>query len=159
MTGTKTVNPGAAIIRPAQAGDLPAILALLADDPLGKHREAPAAERAVYARAFAAIEVDPNNQFMVMEQEGVLTGCFQLTFIPGLSRKGAWRGQIESVRIAAGRRNQRLGEHMMAWAIAECRRRGCALVQLTTDKRRPAAHRFYERLGFIASHEGMKLEL
>lgn len=146
-------------IRAAHLSDLPAILALLADDPLGKNREAPAEEQAAYAKAFAAIDADPNNMLVVMEQEGRLVGCFQLTFIPGLSRKGAWRGQIESVRIAADRRGQRLGERMMAWAIAECRSRGCALVQLTTDKRRPDAHRFYERLGFTASHEGMKLEL
>lgn len=146
-------------IRPAHLSDLPAILALLADDPLGKNREAPAEERAAYERAFAAMEADPNNLFVVMEQQGRLIGCFQLTFIPGLSRKGAWRGQIESVRIAADQRGNGLGERMMAWAIAECRSRGCALVQLTSDKRREDAQRFYARLGFAASHEGMKLEL
>jgi ribosomal protein S18 acetylase RimI-like enzyme len=147
------------MIRPAVAADLPAILALLADDPLGKNREAPAEERAAYDLAFAAIAVDPNNLMVVMEAEKRIVGCCQITFIPGLSRKGAWRGQIESVRIAADHRNRGEGAALMAWAIAECRRRGCALVQLTTDKRRPAAHRFYERLGFVASHEGMKLEL
>lgn len=146
-------------MRSAIAADLPAILALLADDALGRGREAPAAERAAYERAFAAIEDDPNNLLVVMEDAGDIIGCFQLTLIPGLSRKGAWRGQIESVRVAAHRRGQGLGEKMMHWAIAECRRRGCALVQLTTDKRRPDAHRFYERLGFVASHEGMKLQL
>lgn len=147
------------LIRAAVAADLPGILALLADDPLGKNREAPAEERAAYERAFAAIAADANNMLVVLEAEGLIVGCCQLTFIPGLSRKGAWRGQIESVRIAANRRSRGEGARLMAWAIAECRRRGCALVQLTTDKRRPAARRFYERLGFVASHEGMKLDL
>ncbi|HRK25632.1 MAG TPA: GNAT family N-acetyltransferase [Beijerinckiaceae bacterium] len=146
-------------IRQATAADLPAILKLIADDPLGKTREAQADEHAAYQAAFAAIAADPNNLAVVMEEAGILVGYFQLTFIPGLSRRGAWRGQIESVRIATSCRNRGYGEAMMRWAIEECRRRGCTLVQLTTDKRRPAAHRFYERLGFIASHEGMKLDL
>jgi GNAT superfamily N-acetyltransferase len=82
-----------------------------------------------------------------------------LTFIPGLSRRGAWRGQIESVRIVRGQRGAGLGQRMFAWAIATCRERGCGLVQLTTDKSRSDAHRFYERLGFVASHEGYKLTI
>ncbi len=94
-----------------------------------------------------------------MEDKGVLVGCLQLTFVPGLSRLGMWRGQIESVRIEMGHRGQGLGRKMFEWAIAECRRRGCGLVQLTTDKSRAEAYKFYESLGFRASHEGMKLTL
>jgi GNAT superfamily N-acetyltransferase len=144
-------------MRPAEAGDLPAILRLLADDPLGKNREA--AVEAPYQAAFAAIAADPNHEMVVAELDGQVVGCFQLSFIPGLSRRGAWRAQIESVRIDSALRGRGAGRTMMEWAIAQARTRGCALVQLTTDKRRPDAHRFYARLGFVASHEGMKLEL
>ncbi|KGM35777.1 GNAT family N-acetyltransferase [Inquilinus limosus] len=144
-------------MRPAEAGDLPAILRLLADDPLGKNREA--AVEAPYQAAFAAIAADPNHEMVVAELDGRVVGCFQLSFIPGLSRRGAWRAQIESVRIDSALRGRGAGRAMMEWAIARARSRGCALVQLTTDKRRPDAHRFYARLGFVASHEGMKLEL
>ncbi|MGO4129545.1 GNAT family N-acetyltransferase [Inquilinus sp. YAF38] len=144
-------------MRTAEAADLPAILRLLADDPLGKNREA--AVGAPYQAAFAAITADPNQELVVAELDGKVVGCFQLSFIPGLSRRGAWRAQIESVRIESALRGQGAGRAMMGWAIARARSRGCALVQLTTDKRRPDAHRFYARLGFVASHEGMKLEL
>ena len=88
-----------------------------------------------------------------------MIGCLQLTFIPGLSRAGMWRGQIEAVRVAAAQRGRGVGRAMLRWAIEQCRARGCGLVQLTTDKRRADAHRFYESLGFGASHEGMKLAL
>ncbi|MGF6230613.1 ribosomal protein S18 acetylase RimI-like enzyme [Inquilinus ginsengisoli] len=144
-------------MRAAEAADLPAILRLLADDPLGKNRET--AVDAPYQAAFAAITADPNQEVMVAELDGRVVGCFQLSFIPGLSRRGAWRAQIESVRIDSALRGRGAGQAMMDWAIARARARGCALVQLTTDKRRPDAHRFYARLGFVASHEGMKLEL
>ena len=144
-------------MRTAEAADLPAILRLLADDPLGKTRES--AVEAPYQAAFAAITADPNQEVVVAELEGRVVGCFQLSFIPGLSRRGAWRAQIESVRIDSALRGQGAGQAMMAWAIAKARARGCALAQLTTDKRRSDAHRFYARLGFVASHEGMKLEL
>ena len=93
------------------------------------------------------------------DQDGEVVGCLQITFIAGLSRIGMWRGQIEAVRIAAGQRGSGLGRAMMLWAIEQCRARGCGMVQLTTDKRRTDAHRFYARLGFEASHEGMKLSL
>lgn len=146
--------------RPAADADLPAIVALLADDELGSQRED--AARPVnqnYLDAFAAIDADPNQLLAVVERRGELVGCLQLTFIPGLSRLGMWRGQIESVRIAASQRGAGLGREMFAWAIEECRNRGCGLVQLTTDKSRKDACRFYESLGFTASHEGMKLSL
>lgn len=150
----------AVIFRPARAADLPAIVALLADDMLGAAREAPeGAADAGYAAAFAAIEADPNETLIVAERGGAVVGCLQLGFIPGLSRRGAWRGQIEGVRVAAARRGRGLGRRMILWAVAECRARGCATVQLTTDKRRCDAHRFYEGLGFVRSHEGMKLTL
>jgi len=145
------------IFRRATAADLPAIVALLADDILGASREDPGDP--AYAAAFAAIAADPNQLLAVAEDAGHVVGCLQLSFIPGLSRKGMWRGQIESVRIAAAERGSGLGRRMFAWAIAECRARGCGLVQLTTDKARPDARRFYESLGFVASHEGMKLAL
>src|SRR5260221_1341858 len=148
------------IFRPATNTDLPAIVALLADDALGQAREDRGPIRNPrYQAAFAAIACDPNQLLAVVEEDGAVIGCLQLSFIPGLSRLGMWRGQIESVRIAAARRGGGLGRRMFAWAIAECRQRGCGLVQLTTDKTRADAHRFYESLGFVASHDGMKLNL
>ena len=146
--------------RRATSADLPGIVAMLADDDLGSTREdvsLPLNDR--YTDAFSAIAKDPNQYLAVVEIDGVLAGCLQLTFIPGLSRLGMWRGQIESVRIAANQRGEGLGRRMFEWAIEECRQRGCELVQLTTDKSRPDALRFYESLGFVASHEGMKLSL
>lgn len=145
------------IFRRATADDLPAIVALLVDDVLGAAREAPGDP--AYAAAFAAIEADPNQLLAVAEQDGRLLGCLQLTFLPGLSHRGAWRGQVESVRVAADQRGTGLGRRFLEWAIAQCRARGCRMVQLTTDKSRADARRFYESLGFIASHEGMKLAL
>ena len=109
--------------------------------------------------AFTAIDADPNQLLVCVEDGGRLVGCLQLSFIPGLSRLGLWRGQIESVRIVSARRGGGLGRKMFIWAIEECRRRGCGLVQLTTDKTRPDALRFYESLGFVTSHEGLKLSL
>lgn len=146
--------------RRAVAADLPAIVALLADDPLGAAREDPREPLdPAYLAAFAAIEADPNMLLAVAELDGEVVGTLQLAFLPGLSLRGAWRGQVEAVRIAAAHRRRGLGRRMMAWAIETCRARGCRLVQLTADKRRRDAHRFYERLGFRASHEGFKLVL
>ncbi|HWO24038.1 MAG TPA: GNAT family N-acetyltransferase [Kofleriaceae bacterium] len=148
------------LIRPATAEDLPAIVGLLADDELGRTREdarTPLDPR--YLAAFAAMERDPNQRLVVAAQDGRVVGCLQLTFIPGLSRLGMWRGQIESVRVASSERGSGIGRIMIEWAIGECRDRGCGLVQLTTDKTRARAHGFYEELGFVASHEGMKLAL
>lgn len=148
------------VFRAATQDDLPAMIALIADDQLGKARDdasLPLDQR--YLDAFAAIERDANQMLVAVEHAGAVIGCLQLTFIPGISRRGAWRGQIESVRVAREKRGAGLGTAMFEWAIAECRRRGCNLVQLTTDKSRKDAHRFYERLGFKASHDGMKLAL
>lgn len=146
--------------RPATLADVPAIVAMLADDPLGTAREdittppAPA-----YLAAFKAIDADPNQFLAVMTLDGTVVGTLQLTFIAGLSRKGALRGQIEAVRVAASHRDDGLGRRLFEWAVAECRARGCRTVQLTTDKSRADAHRFYDRLGFEASHIGYKLTL
>jgi len=147
-------------LRRAVATDLPALVALLADDVLGKSREdATLPPRPTYVAAFEAIDRDPNQYLAVAERDGRIIGCLQLSFIPGLSRQGLWRGQIESVRIAADARGEGMGRTLFEWAIAQCRERQCGLVQLTTDKQRPDARRFYESLGFTASHEGMKLDL
>ena len=146
--------------RRATLPDVPTIVHLLADDKLGAAREDMSPPlNSGYAAAFAAIDRDPNQILVVAEDGGEVVGCLQITFIPGLSRIGAWRGQIESVRVASGRRNGGIGRDMTAFAIAECRRRGCKTVQLTTDKSRLDAHRFYARLGFVPSHVGMKLSL
>lgn len=148
------------IFRDATADDLPAIIAMLMDDALGKLREdASTPLDPAYLAAFEAIDRDPNQHLVVADRDGVVVGTCQLTFLPGLSHRGMWRGQIEAVRIAASERGSGLGKAMMAWALDQCRARGCRQVQLTTDKRRHDAHRFYERLGFVASHEGMKLAL
>lgn len=146
--------------RRARASDLAAIVRLLADDAIGRSREvASDPPHPDYMAAMAAIERDSNQLLAVAELAGQVVGCLQLSFIPGLSRRGMWRGQIEAVRIAASVRGQGLGRAMLAWAIGQCRERGCGLVQLTTDKQRPEARRFYESLGFRATHEGMKLAL
>jgi GNAT superfamily N-acetyltransferase len=144
-------------LRRARAEDVPAIVELLAADPLGATREL--SDPAPYARAFAALDADPAQLLMVATAGAEIVGTFQLSFIPGLSRGGALRAQIEAVRVRDDHRSAGLGAEMLEWAIAEARRRGCALVQLTTDKTRPDALRFYERLGFVASHEGLKLAL
>jgi ribosomal protein S18 acetylase RimI-like enzyme len=150
-----------AICRRATVRDLPAIVALLADDELGRTREEPGPPPSPrYAEAFAAIDRDPNQLLVVVEEAaGAVVGCLQLSFIPGLSMTGMWRGQIESVRIASSRRGGGLGRFMLEWAIGECRRRGCGLVQLTMNKSRADTLRFYESLGFLATHEGFKMSL
>ncbi|NYH45715.1 GNAT superfamily N-acetyltransferase [Micromonospora jinlongensis] len=146
------------IFREAVRADLPAVIALLADDVLGKARDFAEVDEA-YERAFADISADPRNQLIVAEQGAELVGCLQITYIPGLGRHGAERSLIESVRVRSDRRGQGLGRELMTWAVDQARQRGCALVQLTTDKTREDAHRFYLSLGFVASHEGMKLAL
>lgn len=146
--------------RPATAADVAAIVGLLADDQLGAAREdasLPLDER--YIRAFDAIDRDPNQMQVVADLEGQVVGCLQLSFIPGLSFIGTWRGQIESVRIHSSMRGSGLGQQMITWAVGVCRERGCGLVQLSTHQSRKDAVRFYEKLGFTNSHFGMKLSL
>ena len=148
------------VFRPARLADIPAIVAMLADDPLGSQRESTGTPLdARYVAAFEAINADANQLLAVVADNEEVIGTLQLTFIPGIARMGAWRGQIEAVRITAHRRDSGLGQKMFEWAIAQCKARGCNLVQLTTDKGRADAHRFYDKLGFIASHEGYKLAL
>jgi GNAT superfamily N-acetyltransferase len=117
------------------------------------------ADLAAYTTAFLAIDADPAHLLVVAESSGEIVGTMQLSFMPGLARRGELRAQIEAVRVAESFRGSGLGAAMMGWAIGEARRRGCGLVQLTSDKSRTDAHRFYQRLGFVASHEGMKLAL
>jgi ribosomal protein S18 acetylase RimI-like enzyme len=148
------------VIRRANEKDLLAIVRLLADDSLGATREhyaEPLPEP--YRVAFAAIEAQGGNEVLVAEEDGEVVGCLQLTLIPGISRKGATRAQVEGVRVAATHRGAGLGEALMKEAIARATLAGCALVQLTTDVSRRDAQRFYERLGFEATHVGMKLRL
>lgn len=148
---------GSLTLRRATEADVPAILGLLAADQLGATREG--GDLAPYLAAFAVVDADPAQLLVVATAHGRVVGTLQLTFIPGLARRGALRAQIEAVRVDAAHRAEGLGTAMVGWAVEEARARGCALVQLTTDKRRTRARRFYERLGFTASHEGMKLFL
>ena len=150
--------PGATLRR-ATPADVGAIVALLAADQLGASRDG-GPDLAPYERAFAALDADPAQLLVCAAAPGGdVVGTLQLSFIPGLARRGGLRAQIEAVRVREDLRGRGLGAALFAWAIGEARRRGCALVQLTTDKRRADAHRFYERLGFTASHEGFKLTL
>lgn len=146
--------------RTATREDLPAIVRMLADDGLGRGREQPVdpLPRA-YAQAFDRMAAQPGNDYLLAEIDGAVAGCLQLTVIHGLSRTGMSRALIEGVRVAASHRGQGVGEALFREAIARAEAAGCGLVQLTTDKARPDALRFYERLGFAASHEGMKLSL
>jgi GNAT superfamily N-acetyltransferase len=147
-------------LRPATPADLPAIVALLADDVNGAQREdASLPLDPGYTAAFAAIEADPNQELIAAEQDGCIVGTLQLSFLPGLSFKGAWRGQIEAVRIAGDLRGQGLGGEMIRWAVERCRQRGCRMVQLTSKTNRADAHRFYEKLGWKKTHAGFKLRL
>lgn len=144
-------------IRPARRDDVPAIVAMLADDPLGAQREQPGDP--AYERAFDGLEKDPNQLLVVADRAGEPVGTLQLTFIPGLSRRGALRAQIEAVRVRADMRGSGLGTTLITWAVDTARERGCVMVQLTSDLSRTAAHRFYERLGFRRTHVGMKMPI
>ncbi|WP_405898787.1 GNAT family N-acetyltransferase [Streptomyces sp. NBC_00727] len=145
-------------IRRATADDLAEIVALLADDPLGTRRESPD-DLAPYRTALGRLTDDPNQHLMVAVRAERVVGTLQLTVIPGLSRRGSTRSVIEGVRIHADERGSGLGTRLIQWAVDESRRQDCQLVQLTSDVSRTDAHRFYERLGFVASHVGFKLAL
>lgn len=148
------------IFRSATREDIAEIVRLLADDKLGQQRERYENPLPVsYYAAFAAIAQDPNNELVVVEQDGVIIGTMQLTIIPSLSFQGSKRLQIEAVRVDRAYRSQGVGQKMFEWAITTAREANCRFVQLTTNKDRPHAYRFYQRLGFVASHEGMKLDL
>ncbi|MDR6862399.1 GNAT family N-acetyltransferase [Phycicoccus sp. 3266] len=146
------------LVRRAHEADLAAIVHLLADDRLGVTRE-DEGDLTAYRRGLTAIDADPNQLLVVLDDDGDVVGTLQLTFIPGISHGGAWRAQVEGVRVATDRRGSGLGGQLMEWVAQESRRRGCRMVQLTTNKTRTDAHRFYERLGFVGSHEGYKLDL
>jgi GNAT superfamily N-acetyltransferase len=155
------LSQGPVELREARKSDVPALVALIAADQLGATRDGvrDEADLAAYEQAFDAMDGDPAHILIVAESAGEVVGTMQLSFLPGLARRGALRAQIEAVRVAESERGSGLGAAMVRWAIEESRRRGCALVQLASDKSRLDAHRFYERLGFVASHEGMKLKL
>lgn len=148
---------GEATIRRATAADLPAIVGLLADDVLGAQREQPGDP--AYAQAFEAIVADPHQWLMVADRDGEVVGTLQLTVIPGLSHRGMTRALVEAVRVAASQRDRGLGSQILEWAVGTARELGCGMVQLTSNASRADAHRFYERLGFEASHTGFKLAL
>ncbi len=152
--------PDQITFREAKRSDLEVMVGLLAADPLGAQREhyaLPLPE--AYVAAFDTIDADPNHLLLICELEGELAGFFQLSFLPNLSYVGGWRAQIEGVRVAEAHRRKGLGKRMFEHAIARSKEKGCHLLQLTTDKRRPDAVTFYTSLGFVASHEGMKLKL
>ena len=153
-------DAGAVVFRKARLEDLRTILELLNDGKVGnvlEQIEDPLPR--MYTDAFAILDADPNQLLLVGETGGRIVASLQLTFIPGVAHRGAWRAQVEAVRVARELRGRGIGEAMMRHVVALARERGCALVQLTTNKARDDAQRFYRRLGFTASHEGMKLRL
>ncbi len=147
------------IFRSAVRADVPAILELLENDEIARSRMVHETTDASLWQAFEAIDADPRNELIVADDDGEIIGTCQLTFIPSLSRRGAERMTIEAVRVRSDRRGAGAGRAMMLWALEQARERGCGLAQLTTDKRRSSAQRFYTSLGFSATHEGMKLSL
>ncbi|MFE0219403.1 GNAT family N-acetyltransferase [Streptomyces albidoflavus] len=146
------------LIRRAEVSDVAAIVAMLADDPLGATRESPD-DLTPYLAAHTRLAADPNQHLVVAKRAGKVVGTLQLTLIPGLSRQAATRSLIEGVRVHADERGSGLGTLLIEWAVETSRAEGCQLVQLTSDATREDAHRFYERLGFVASHVGFKLQL
>ncbi len=145
-------------IRRARRDDVGEIVAMLADDPLGRGRERieqPLPD--AYVQAFVRLDADPNIQLVVAEEHGIVVGCLQLCILPGLSSQGASRGLIEDVRVATERRSRGIGEQLVGWAVEEARAQGCKLVELLTHHTRVDAQRFYERLGFSKSHVGMTI--
>lgn len=144
--------------RLARREDVPTIVALLLDDPLGAGRER-TEDLSPYLRAFDVIDAAPSEELLVVEVAGEVVGCVQLSVLPSLTRAAATRGQLEGVRIAADHRGSGLGRALLEHAMERAAARGCSIVQLTTDLRRPEAHRVYERLGFTATHTGFKREL
>lgn len=146
-------------MRAATTADLPFIVGITIDDSVVPTGDDRTAADPAYAAALAAIDADPNQELLVAEFDAEPVGTLQLTYIPGLMRRGQWRGLIKSVHIAPAHRNQGLGGDVIRWALERCRARGCGMVQLTSNKQRLDAHRFYVRLGFEQSHEGFKYTL
>lgn len=153
MSTTSAIN-----LRPARRDDIAAIIAMLADDHLGRARERLENPLpALYYAAFERLSADPNIQLMVAEEGAQVVGCLQLCILPGLSSQGASRGLIEDVRVASDRRSRGIGEKLVQWAVGEAQAKGCRLVELLTHHTRTDAQRFYERLGFVRSHVGMTM--
>jgi GNAT superfamily N-acetyltransferase len=147
-------------LRRARREDLPALVMLLRDDPIASEREQEAGLLDdVYLDAFDAIDADERQFLVVAEVDGEVVGTLQLSYIPYLTYRGGERAQIEAVRVASSMRGGGVGRSMLEWAIDQARTRGCHLVQLTMDKQREDARRFYVSLGFEATHEGFKLHL
>lgn len=159
VTERVDLNGDAYQVRSARQDDIAAIVALLSDDVLGQRREADEHDLDPYRRAFDLIAASPNQEVMVVERDGEIVATFDLAVLASLSRQGAVRMQVEAVRVASGQRGTGLGTAVFEWIIAHARRRGCDLVQLTSDRERAGAHAFYERLGFVGSHVGYKLDL
>jgi len=148
------------VFRKALLTDIANLVSMLSDDKLGALREDSSQPLNInYLHAFSEIERDANNELTVVESDGEVVGMLQLTFIPYLTYVGSWRCLIEGVRIHSGHRGQGLGAKFLKWAIERAKTRKCKIVQLTSDKERPSALRFYESLGFKATHEGFKLKL
>ncbi|WP_423067296.1 GNAT family N-acetyltransferase [Devosia sp. CN2-171] len=146
--------------RDATAADLGFIVSLIVEDSVVPTNDEPdRPDHPRYLAALEAIERDPNQRIVIADYEGQPVGTVQLTFIPGINRLGEWRCLVEAVHIVPTHRNLGLGGEMIGWAIEQAKARGCGLVQLTSNKKRVDAHRFYERLGFKKSHEGFKLSL
>ena len=148
------------LFRSARRADLPFLITLLADDILGSAREQPREPlEASYTEAFAAIDDSNDHELVVAECAGEIVGCLQISYLPGLSHRGSWRAQLEGVRVASHSRGSGVGKALIADALRRAEGRGCRIVQLTTDLRRPDARRFYESLGFVTSHAGLKRQL
>lgn len=146
--------------RNATPADLPFIIALIVEDSVIQTGDDPAdAAHPDYTNALAEITGDPNEEMIIVDEDGTPVGCFQLSYLPGLMRRGQKRGQIEVVHVAASHRNRGIGGEMMRWAVERCRQNNCSMVQLTSNNKRLDAHRFYERLGFLKTHQGFKLYL
>ncbi len=146
-------------LREARREDIRRIVEMLADDEVARGREDLSGDMAAYHAAFDTIAADDNNALYVWDHDGAVMGCLQLTFIPGMSYGGSWIAKVEGVRVDRSLRSLGIGEQMIDAMIDKSRARGCKQLQLTTNKRRIDAQRFYRRLGFEASHEGMKLDL
>jgi len=159
-TMTTTTAAHSVIFRTARRADLPAIIAMLADDDISRTRSGHTTTVTdELVAAFEEISREPSSELLVGEHDGAIVASLQLTYIPGLSRGGMRRAQVESVRVRSDRRGHGIGERLMKVAMDRARQRGCAIMELTTDLRRGDAHRFYQRLGFETTHAGMKRAL
>jgi GNAT superfamily N-acetyltransferase len=147
-------------LRRASRDDVPALVGLITSDAVAQERgDVPGGDLTPYVDAFERIDAAPGELLVVADRDGEVVGTLQLSILPGLARRGATRAQIEAVRVREDQRGEGLGSAMLRWAVSEAQRRGCTLVQLTSDTSRDDAHRFYERLGFVASHTGFKMRL